>query len=60
MPLQFLRARKVRARNAGLANHYSRSANSDFPGVRFGHQAKADLPASGEFHIDLRKQLRVE
>lgn len=29
-------------------------------GRRFGHQSEANLTTAGEFHIDLRKQLRVE
>ena len=55
MPLQFLRARKVRTRNAGLADRYRRSTDVYTTGIRIGHEAEANLAASGELHIYLSK-----
>ena len=59
MSLHILRACKVRARNAGLTDRYRWSADAYITSVRVGHEAEADLPAAGQLHIYLSKQLRV-
>src|SRR5574338_74826 len=58
--LQFLGQRKVRPGRARYSDfHHSTDADS---GRRcsVGHEAEADLAASGEFDVNLREQLRVE
>ena len=55
MPLQFLRARKMRTRDAGLTDRYRRSADAYIAGVCIGHEAEADLPAAGQLYIYLSK-----
>src|SRR5688572_16237647 len=60
MGLQFLRAREVRARNSRLTDRNRRAADMDFSRVGIGNQAETDLPAAGQFYIDLREQLRIQ
>ena len=60
MPLQFLRARKMRTRNSGLADGNGASAEPDFAGVGVGDEAEADLPSAGELNIHLCEQLRIQ
>ena len=50
----------MRARNARLTDRDRRPADVTSRGVRIGNKAKADLPAAGQFDIDLSEQLRVE